>query len=244
MRQPLGLGNDSMFRVTSQYLADYLISLLNGWLVSEAEVLAARQTVKCLQAQYQKGRPAGQECVFEGLLRCRLTADIMSTFAAHKSKLPALLNSSHTVSRHVCIAKAHDHVIPNQDWKIAFEHAIDTHGTLIDIPVRGRRSPCRADLYFFAPDGIVSLELKYIGPGELLNVPSTVAQMRRYRHHKRSLLVGYAAQPPRAGLEKNVRKVEDELKRCGQQATGLVVRGPEIARVEATQISGQKRNLK
>ncbi len=35
MKQPLGLGNDSMFRLASQYLADYLISLLEGWLVSE-----------------------------------------------------------------------------------------------------------------------------------------------------------------------------------------------------------------
>ncbi len=234
-----------MFRVTSQYLADYLISLLDGWLVSEAEVLAARQTVKYLQAEYQKGRPAGQECVFEGLLRCRLTADIMSTFAAHKSNLPGLLNSSHTVSRHVCIAKAqHDHVIPNQEWKIAFEQAIDKHGTLVNIPDRAKQSPCRADLYFFTSDGIVSLELKYVGPGQLLNVPNTVAQMRRYRHHKRSLLVGYAAQRSRAGLEKNVRDVEDELRRRGQQATGLVVRGPEIARVEATQISGHERNVK
>jgi len=51
--------------------------------------------------------------------------------------------------------------------------------------------------------------------------------------HKRSLLVGYAAQRSRAGLEKNVRDVEDKLRRRGQQATGLVVRGPEIAGVES-----------
>src|SRR5712692_259880 len=218
-----------MFRVTSQYLAEYLASVLDAWIVSETEVLAARQTVKCLQAQYQKGRPGGQECVFEGLLRCRVTANIMATFAAHKSKLPGLLNSSHTVSRHVCVSKKHhDHVIPNQDWKIAFDQSIDKHGRLVNIPAPGKQSPCRADLYFFASDGIVSLELKYVGPGQLLNVPNTVAQMRRYRHHKRSVLVGYAAQPLRAGLEENVREVEARLKRYGQQARGLVVRGPEI----------------
>jgi hypothetical protein len=243
MQKQIG-GKDSLFPVTSQYLASYLIALLDGWVVSEAEVLAARQTVKDLQAQYQKGRPAGQECVFEGLLRCRLTADIMSTFATQKRKLPGVLNSSHTVSRHVCIEPQHDHVIPNQEWKIAFEQAIDTHDGLIDIHVRGKQSPCRADLYFFASDGIVSLELKYVAPGQLLNVPNTVAQMRRYRHHKHSLLVGYAAQCSRAGLEKNVRDVENELRRRGQQATGLVVRGPEIAKVEASQISGHGRNVK
>ena len=224
-----------MFRVTSQDLAVYLASVLDAWVVSETEVLAARRTVKCLQAEYQKGRPAGQECVFEGLLRCRLTASIMSAFAAPKNKLPGLLNSSHTVSRHVCIAKAqHDHAVPNRDWKRAFEAARDEYGRLVDIPVPGIQSPCRADLYLFASEGIVSLELKYIGPGQLLNVPNTVAQMRRYRHHKRSFLVGYAAQPSRAGLEENVRDVEGELRRCGQQAKGLVVRGPEIARVEAS----------
>src|SRR5258705_8055407 len=86
--------NRSMFRVTAQDLAKYLASVLDLWVVSEAEVLAARQTVKRLQAHYQKGRPGGQECVFEGLLRCRLTAHIMAAFAAHKSKLPSLLNSS------------------------------------------------------------------------------------------------------------------------------------------------------
>jgi len=237
MQKQIG-GKDSLFPVTSQYLADYLIALLDGWLVSEAEVLAARQTVKYLQAQYQKGRPAGQECVFEGLLRCRLTADIMSTFATQKSKLPGFLNSSHTVSRHVCIAAQHDHLISNQDWKVAFEEAIDTHDGLIDIHVRGKQSPCRADLYVFASDGIVSLELKYIGPGQLLNVPNTVAQMRRYRHHKRSLLVVYAAQLSHAGLEENVREVEGDLKRRGQEARALVVRGPEIVRVESTESTG------
>jgi hypothetical protein len=59
----------------------------------------------------------------------------------------------------------------------------------------------------------------------------------RYRHLERSLLVGYAAQRSRAGLEKNVRDVDHKLRRRGPQATGLAVRGSEIARVEATQIS-------
>jgi len=233
-----------MFPVTAQHLAEDVVPALDPWVVSATEVLAARRTVKALQAQYQKGRPAGQECVFEGLLRCRLTAHIMSAFAAHKSKLPSLLNSSHTVSRHVCIAKQHDHVIPNQDWKSAFEQAIKTYGTLVDIPVPGIQNPCRADLYCFASDGIVSLELKYVGPGQLLNVPNTVAQMRRYRHHKRSLLVVYAAELSRVGLEESVREVEGDLKRRGQEAKGLIVRGPEIVRVEATGITGNGGHLK
>lgn len=232
--ESLLLGNDSTFSVTSQDLADYLIPLLDGWVVSESEVLAARRTVKYLQAEYQNGRPAGRECVFEGLLRCRLTADIMSAFGVKKDKLPDLLNSSHTVTRHVCVAKDHDHVIPNQEWKIAFAQAIQRHGALVNIPVQGIQNPCRADLYFFASDGIVSLELKYIGPAQLLNVRNTVAQMRRYRHHKRSILVVYAAQHLHPGLEGSVRDVEDKLKRRGQKAKGLVVRGPEIARVGAS----------
>jgi hypothetical protein len=232
------------FTVTSQKLAYQLKSMLDDWIVSDDEVQAARAAVKTLQVTYQKGRPAGQECVFESLLRCRLTADIMSTFATQRSTLPSLLNSSHTVSRHVCLVESHDHLISNEEWKNAFEQAIDEYGRLINIQVPGNQSPCRADLYCFARDGIVSLELKYIGPRQLPNVVNTVAQMRRYRQHKRSLLVVYAAVPLHQGLTENVHQIEGKLGRLGQNIMGLVVRGPEIPRVEGTQLVAFTRNAK
>jgi hypothetical protein len=218
--------------ISSRQLADRLTTVLEGWVVSEDQVQVARRIVKSLQSRYQRGRPGGQESVFEGLLRCRLIADIMSALRVERRHLPGLVNSSHTVSRHVCIEEGHDHQIPNKDWKDAFRLAIRKYGSLIDIRVPERKNPCRADLYLFPTDGVVSLELKYVGPRGPINVVTSVTQMRRYCTHKRSFFIVYAAEPWAPGLVEKVREVENQL--LDQRTTGLIVRGPEIARVEAS----------
>jgi hypothetical protein len=220
--------------ITSLKLAERLTTALEGWVVSETEVQAARRIVKSLQSRYQRGRPGGKECVFEGLLRCRLTAYIMSALRVERKHLPGFVNSSHTVSRHVCIEKGHDHEISNKEWGDAFRLALGKYGRLIDIPVRGRKNPSRADLYLFPTDGVVSLELKYVGPRRLISVVESVTQMHRYSAHKRSFLIVYAAEPRAPGLEEKMHEVEDRLRLLDQRTTGLIVTGPEIARVDAS----------
>jgi len=217
-----------MFPVASRQLTAYLASEIDAWRVSEEEVRKAREAVRPLQKRYQDARTGLPECVFESLLRCRLTANLMRAFDIPKARLPQFLNSSHKTARHVCIRTQHDHVISDSLWADAFAQQVAAYGRLIKIPPKGHK----ADLYLFATDGIVSLELKYVGPDTYFSERDAFEQMSLYRYHKSSLFVVYSTDPSR--VEEKVRRFIRRLRCKGQRVNGLIVHGPQIARVTAT----------
>lgn len=181
---------------------------------------------------------AAPECVVESYFRCRVTHALQQTYHITVADLPGCVNSSHTTSRGICLVSSHDHLLPDAIWASEWRNFQVEHPE-VNIVVRGRRSPKRADLHVVAHGQIVSVEFKYVGLSDSLDVDGCRRQAERYIQNRGAVVVAICSPRRDDGFVAGVAKVRSALK---PRALVVAVTTPSIAtrRVEIEN-SGDRR---
>ena len=187
--------DDICIKTQPTLLAAEVAGVIQAATPSEQDIVEVQRQLLCRHVELRLGKKTAPEEIIEGFYRCLVIDHLQRRFKVDLGDIPSCINSSHTATRGVCIARSrHSHqYITDAQWKKAWLRFQKKHHE-VNIRVSERQSLRRADLYLVAQGGIVSVEFKYLGNQGSLNVKGCAAQMSRYvENHAATLLVIYAS---------------------------------------------------
>lgn len=216
--------DDICIKTQPAVLAAEIAGVIQAATPSEQDIMEVQRQVLCRHAELRLGKKAAPEEVIEGFYRCLVIDHVQRRFKVDRGEIPSCINSSHTATRGVCIARSrhNHHHITDAEWRTAWLRFQKQHHE-VNIRVSEKQSLRRADLYLVAQGGIVSVEFKYLGSHGSLDVEGCAVQMRRYvENHAATLLVIYAN-----SVDKNEVRGLDRLRRLlGPAVHVILVCGP------------------